>query len=65
MRLYCYAKAEQMRKPHMFTDDVAIVTAENKKEAIKVIRTYYSNCTDSDVFEVEFKSDGIAILTDY
>ena len=65
MRLFCYAKANQMEEPHRFTDDVAIVSAKTKDEAVRVCKMYYSNCTAEDVFEVKFTKNGIAILTDY
>ena len=63
MGLYCFAKADQMVE-HRFTDDVAIVRAFTKKQAIEKFRVFYANVSKDDVFRVKLRK-GVYILTDY
>lgn len=63
-KLYCYALANQM-VGHRFTDDVAICWAMDKAEAIERFQKLYALADESNVFEVRYGSDKVAILTDY
>ena len=67
MKLYCYAKPNQMVE-HRFTDDVAICKADNKNHAVEIFRRIYT-ISDEDaekyVKEVWFNNYKTAVLTDY
>lgn len=64
--LYVYAKAKQMTT-HKFNDDVAIVYAKNKAQALQKFLEVYSNATIKDIQRVYIKhlKDSVIILTDY
>ena len=64
MRLYVYAKADQM-VDHRFTDDVALTYAVSRKWAVRHFRQLYAVVDKEDVHEVRFNADGVAILTAY
>ena len=63
MSIYCYAKADQMVE-HRFTDDVALVRAFTKRQAIEKFRGYYTSASKDDVFKVKLRKK-VYILTDY
>lgn len=63
-RQYVFARPNAM-KDHDFTDDVAITYASNKAEAIEKFSKYYAQIKRSEVQEVFYNIDDIAILTDY
>lgn len=63
MSIYCYAKADQMVE-HRFTDDVALVRAFTKRQAIEKFRRYYTFVSKDDVFKVKLRKK-VYILTDY
>ena len=63
-QLYVYAKPNQM-VGHKFSDDCAIVYAENKDEAMELFRKLYSNIQYKDINEVFFNDYDVAILTSY
>lgn len=62
--LYSFARADAM-KDHLFTDDVAICFALNKKRAIKKFLKLYADIEEYEVKKVRFNICKIAILTDY
>lgn len=65
VKLYCYAKPNQMRG-HRFSDDVAICMAKDKKTAIRKFKRYYTEVDKSDVFLIKLDdNNNFAILTDY
>lgn len=63
-KLFAYAKADQMIE-HRFTDDVALVAAENKQKAFKLFSEYYGNVTLDDIDELVIVPEEVNILTDY
>lgn len=51
---------------HCFNDDVAIVFAKNKKDAIRFFEHYYMYADDDHVFEIShIYPETVRILTDY
>lgn len=65
-KLFVYAKADQMLDAfHHFTDDVALVAAENKQKAFKLFSKYYGNVVIDDVDELIIVPEEVNILTDY
>lgn len=62
-KLWVYAKPDTM-KDHKFSDDVAITYAPNKGVAYMRFKILY-NLDFSEVTEVTFNDDNVAILTDY
>lgn len=53
---------------HKYTDDVALVKANSKTEAIEKFSRYYADIEDSEVYKLdENRADGmeVHILTDY
>ena len=64
-KLFVYAKADQM-VDHMFNDDVAIVFARNKHDALKYFLHYYEYADDEHIFEIKnMYPEHVHILTDY
>ena len=49
---------------HDNKDDVAVVAALSKEEAIDKLRKYYANVSEDNVKEVEFNRDDICIVCD-
>lgn len=49
---------------HDNKDDVAVVAALSKEEAISKLRKYYANASEDNVKEVEFNRDDICIICD-
>jgi len=54
---------------HRFTDDVALVKAVSKSQAIKLFSRYYADIQDNEVFKLIDKDTNtgtdVMILTDY
>ena len=53
---------------HRFTDDVALVKAISKAQAIKLFSRYYADVQDDEVFKLlnrPHSGDDVLILTDY
>lgn len=51
---------------HMFNDDVAIVFARNKRDALKFFKHYYGLADEKTVFEIKnIIPEHVHILTDY
>ena len=64
-KLYVYARADQM-VDHMFNDDVAIVFARNKRDALDYFLQYYGYADDEHIFEIKnIIPEQVHILTDY
>lgn len=64
-KLYVYARADQMVE-HRFNDDVAIVFARNKRDALKFFKHYYGLADEETVFEIKnIIPEHVHILTDY
>ena len=64
-KLYVYARADQMID-HRFNDDVAIVFARNKRDALKFFKHYYVLADEETVFEIKnIIPEHVHILTDY
>lgn len=64
-KLYVYARANQMVE-HRFNDDVAIVFARNKRDALKFFKHYYGLADEETVFEIKnIIPERVYILTDY
>ena len=60
-----YARADQM-VDHSFNDDVAIVFAKSKKDALRFFEHYYTYADDDHVFEINnIRPEIVRILTDY
>ena len=49
---------------HDNKDDVAVIAAISKVEAINKLRKYYINASEDNVKEVSFNNDGVCILCD-
>lgn len=49
---------------HDNKDDVAVVAALSKEEAISKLQKYYANASEDNVKEVEFNRDDICIICD-
>lgn len=49
---------------HDNKDDVAVVAALSKDEAISKLRKYYANASEDNVKEVEFNYDDVCIICD-
>lgn len=49
---------------HDNKDDVAVVAALSKEEAIGKLKKYYANASEDNVKEVEFNRDDICIICD-
>lgn len=49
---------------HDNKDDVAVVAALSKDEAISKLQRYYANASEDNVKEVEFNRDDICIICD-
>ena len=49
---------------HDNKDDVAVVAALNKEEAISKLRKYYANASEDNVKEVEFNRNDVCIICD-
>ena len=49
---------------HDNKDDVAVVAALSKEEAIDKLRKYYANVSEDNVKEVEFNRDDVCIICD-
>lgn len=49
---------------HDKKDDVAVVAALSKDEAISKLRKYYANASEDNVKEVEFNSGDVCIICD-
>lgn len=49
---------------HNNKDDVAVVAALSKEEAIGKLKKYYANASEDNVREVEFNRDDICIICD-
>lgn len=64
MKIYCYAKGKQMIG-HEFADDVAVVMAKDKGEAIKKFSTLYADPEEDCVSEISIDEEHPTILTDY
>lgn len=62
-KLYVYHKPNTMLG-HNYSDDVAVTYATSRAEAFMKFKKSY-DCGISDIEEVWFNSDGVAILTDY
>lgn len=64
-KLFVYARADQM-VDHCFNDDVAIVFAKSKKDALKFFKQYYGLVDEETVFEIDnIRPEIVRILTDY
>lgn len=64
-KLFVYARANQM-VDHCFNDDVAIVFAKSKKDALKFFKQYYAYADEETVFEIDnIRPEIVRILTDY
>ncbi len=64
-KLFAYARADQM-VDHSFNDDVAIVFAKSKKDALRFFKQYYAYADDDHVFEINnIYPETVRILTDY
>ena len=51
---------------HSFNDDVAIVFAKSKKDALRFFKQYYAYADDDHVFEINhIYPETVRILTDY
>lgn len=51
---------------HCFNDDVAIVFAKNKGDALRFFKHYYTYADDDHVFEINnIYPEHVHILTDY
>ena len=62
-KLYVYHKPGTMLG-YNYSDDVAIVWATSRPDAFMKFKKLY-DCDISDIEEVNFGSNGVAILTDY
>lgn len=62
-KLYVYHKPNAMTD-HNYSDDVAITWATSRPDAFMKFNKLY-DCDISDIEEVSFGSNEIAILTDY
>ena len=62
--IYCYAKANQMKK-HSCTDDVAVVKAISKRSAIKKFGYLYDDVDTNDVERIKINGKKVTVLTDY
>lgn len=62
-KLFVYRKAGVMTG-HNFTDDVAITYASSRAEAYRKFSDHYT-LDITDISEVWFNNEGVAILTDY
>ena len=49
---------------HDNKDDVAVIAALNKEEAISKLRKYYANASEDNVKEIEFNRDDVCIICD-
>lgn len=66
MRLYVYSKPGTMDpETHEYTDDVALTYATGRKWAIRHFAQLYDEVDKTNVHEVKFNADGVAILTNY
>lgn len=64
-KLFVYARADQM-VDHCFNDDVAIVFAKSKKDALKFFKQYYGLADEETIFEIgNIRPEIVRILTDY
>lgn len=64
---YVFRRADAM-VDHQFTDDVALVKAISKTQAIKKFSRYYADIQEDEVFKLINRftdTDGVIILTDY
>ena len=62
-KLYVYHKPNTMLG-HNYSDDVAITWATSRPDAFMKFKKLY-DCDISDIEEVNFGGNGVAILTDY
>ena len=53
--IYCYAKANQMKK-HNFTDDVAVVKAMSKRSALKKFSYLYDDVLYESSYMTELET---------
>ncbi len=64
-KLFVYAKADQM-VDHSFNDDVAIVFAKSKKDALRFFKHYYAYADDDHISEIShICPETVHILTSY
>ena len=63
-RLFVYRKPGVL-VGHNYVDDVAIVYAKTKEEAMEKFKEFYSDVNSKNVSEPYFNYGGVAILTDY
>ena len=64
---YVFRRANAMIG-HKFTDDVALVKAISKSQAIKKFSRYYADIQEDEVFKLvnsHTDTDDVMILTDY
>ena len=64
---YVFRRADAM-VDHQFTDDVALVKAISKSQAIKKFSRYYADIQEDEVFKLvnsHTDTDDVMILTDY
>jgi len=64
---YVFRRANAI-SDHNFTDDVALVKAISKSQAIRKFGQYYADVQDSEVFKLigsSTNTGGVMILTDY
>lgn len=63
--IFVYSQPDRMKEPHKYKDDVAIVRARNKKEAVECFKEYYSDANEKNVYGVPMVMKKVHILTDY
>ena len=62
-KIFIYRKPNAMIG-HRYTDDVAIIMTNNKREALTKFKQYY-DCNIKDIEEIRINDGEVSILTDY